>query len=122
MSSGPPVPMMTGSSGGSVLGGIFGGTGRGQEALMTTMGGVGTLFAIVDALANGTAGQDWHLYQKPARPAANSARTEIFSHAALDLWNAPNDFYTRQELVESGQQHQELVGETWLLVRWSGND
>jgi len=117
---GPPVPLTgtTYGAAGSVLSTMFGGTGHSQEQLMGAMGAVGTLFAIVDALSVGTAGQDWHLFRKAARP--DGERTEVYSHAALDLWNAPNPFYTRQELVESGQQHQELVGETWLVVRWSG--
>jgi HK97 family phage portal protein len=38
----------------------------------------------------------------------------------LDLWNAPNPFYTRLELVETVQQHIDLAGVGYLLVVRNG--
>ncbi|NIS37118.1 MAG: hypothetical protein GWN07_39840, partial [Actinobacteria bacterium] len=38
-------------------------------------------------------------------------RTEVIRHAALNVWNHPNPFMTRQDLVEAGQQHLDLTGE-----------
>ncbi len=86
---------------------------------MAAMGNVGTLFAIVTKLANSTSQVEWKLYRKAdgrGRVAGAESRKEVTSHAALDLWNKPNPFYTRQEFVETFQQHQELTGESWWLM------
>ena len=88
----------------------------GSEGHLRAMGGVGTLFAIVDRLATSTAAVDWHLY-RTARPGqAAEDRQEVTSHLALDIWRKPNNFFTRSLLVETGQQHFDLVGETWWVV------
>jgi HK97 family phage portal protein len=87
----------------------------GAEAQMRAMGTVGTLFAIVNRTSNATALVNWHLYRKAAS-GLKEDRVEVTSHAVLDLWNRPNPFFTRQELVESGQQHVDLVGEGWLVI------
>lgn len=85
---------------------------------MEAMGHVGTLFAIVDANAHGTSMVKWHLYRKPrnGQEVDPENRTEVTRHAVLDLLRKPNPFTTRQELIEAGQQHHELTGETILLV------
>jgi HK97 family phage portal protein len=82
---------------------------------MMAMGAVGTLFAITSRLANATSQVDWKLYRKAAsgRP---EDRVEVTRHLALQIWNKPNDFMTRQEFVESFQQHVDLTGEGWLVV------
>lgn len=82
---------------------------------LRTMESVGTLHAIVGRTSNATAQVEWKLWKKAAS-GLKEDRTEITSHAALDLWNRPNDFYTRQELVESVQQHLDLTGEGWLIA------
>lgn len=82
---------------------------------MRAMGQVGTLFAIVTKCAGGTAQVDWKLWRK-ARSGKTEDRTEVTNHLALQIWNRPNDFYTRQEFVESGQQHFELTGESWWVI------
>jgi HK97 family phage portal protein len=110
--AGSPVPFAARSTSG-----MFGLFDRGRSdtgAQLEAYGSNGTLFAIVDALANGTAQATWRLWHKARTPSVE--RTEVLSHAALDLLRKPNGFYTQQELVESGQQHQELTGETWLVV------
>lgn len=89
------------------------------EQQMTAMGDNGTLFSIVTKLANSTSQVDWKLYRKTdgrGRVAGSETRKEVTSHAALDVWNKPNTFYTRQEFVETFQQHQELTGESWWLI------
>ncbi|MDX2513848.1 phage portal protein [Streptomyces stelliscabiei] len=87
----------------------------GAEAQMRAMGTVGTLFAIVNRTSNATAQVEWKLYRKHAsgRP---EDRVEVTQHAALDLINKPNPFFTRQELIETVQQHIDLTGEGWLVV------
>ena len=82
---------------------------------MRAMGSVGTLFAIVHRTSNATAQVEWKLYRKAAS-GLKEDRTEVTTHAALDLWNKPNRFFTRQELVETVQQHIDLTGEGWLIV------
>lgn len=88
----------------------------GTEGQLRAMGSVGTLFAIVDRLATSTAAPDWHLYRTAKPGQAPEDRQEVTAHAALDLWNRPNRFYTRSLLIESGQQHFDLVGETWWVI------
>ncbi|MFE2382199.1 phage portal protein [Streptomyces misionensis] len=91
------------------------GTGRSAEAQMRAMTATGTLFAIVDRTSNATALVDWKLYRK-AKSGRDEDRTEVTSHAALDLWNRPNSFMPRQEFVESQQQHFDLTGEAWWVI------
>jgi len=82
---------------------------------MRAMGAVGTLFSIVNRTSTAVAKAEWKLYRK-AKTGKVEDRTEVTSHLALDIWNAPNPFYTRQELVESVQQHVDLTGEGWPVV------
>lgn len=86
-----------------------------RGAQLASMGHNGTLFAIVDATSQGTASAKWKLYRK-ARSGRDEDRVEVTSHAALDCLRKPNDFFTQQEMFESGQQHADLTGETWLVV------
>ena len=95
---------------------LFPGTDRNDAtAQLRAMGTVGTLFATVSILANATSQVEWKLWRK-AKSGRREDRTEVTSHAALDLWLKPNKFTTRQELVEAGQQHIDLTGESWLVV------
>ena len=87
----------------------------GAEAQMRAMGAVGTLFAIVNRTSNATALVNWRLYRK-APSGLPEDRIEVTQHAALDLWNTPNKFFTRQELVEAEQQHIDLTGEGWIVI------
>jgi HK97 family phage portal protein len=90
----------------------------GAEAQMRAMGTVGTLFSIVNRTSNATAQVNWRLYRKAAS-GLKEDRVEVTRHAALDVWNNPNPFMTRQELVEVGQQHIDLTGEGWLTVAYN---
>lgn len=85
------------------------------ESQMKAMSAVGTLFSCVDLTANAISQVNWHLYRK-SRSGLPEDRVEVTSHLALDLWNKPNDFMTRQEFVETSQQHFELTGEAWWIV------
>ena len=87
----------------------------GAEAQMRAMGSVGTLFSIVNRTSNATALVDWKLYRKAASGLPED-RVEVTQHAILDLWEKPNRFFTRQELVETVQQHIDLTGEGWLVI------
>lgn len=92
--------------------------GRASKTMqMETMGVSGTVFAIVDKTSTGVASATWHLYRK-ARSGKKEDRVEVTRHAALDLWNKPNQFMTQQEFVEIGQQHIDLTGESeWVVGR-----
>jgi len=107
-----PVPFASRTA--SYSGGLFG-SNRTAEGQMRAMSSVGTLFAIVDRTSNATALVDWKLYRK-AKSGKDEDRTEVTSHAALDLWNKPNAFMPRQEFVESFQQHFDLTGEAWWVI------
>lgn len=88
----------------------------GTEGQLRAMGSVGTLFAIVDRLATSTAAPNWRLYRTPRPGQAPEDRQEVTAHLALDILNKPNKFYTRSLFIETGQQHFDLVGETWWVV------
>jgi HK97 family phage portal protein len=88
----------------------------GTEGHLRAMGSVGTLFAIVDRLATSTAAVEWKLHRQGPPGQLPEERQEVTSHLALNIWNRPNDFYTRSLLVETGQQHFDLVGETWWVI------
>lgn len=92
---------------------IFGRNDPGRY--LETMTANATLFAIVDKCATSAAAIDWHLYRK-ANSGKEDERIEVTTHAALDLWNRPNSFFTQQEFVETVQQHYELTGEMWWVV------
>ncbi len=85
------------------------------EAQMRAMGSVGTLFAIVNRTSVSTSAVNWRLWRK-AKSGKVEDRVEVTTHAALAVLNRPNDFYTRQELVEAGQQHIDLTGEGYLVI------
>lgn len=107
-----PVPFASRAQ--SMAHGMFG-TRRDAVAQMQAMGSVGTLFAIVNRTSNATSQVDWKLWRK-AKSGKKEDRVEVTAHAALDLWNKPNAFYTRQEFVESFQQHVDLTGEGWWVI------
>lgn len=116
VSNASPVPLAPRYPNGLL--GFFGNRSADPEKALGAVAGNGTLFAIVDALADGTASASWELYAKPATKGGEPR--EIESHAALDLWNKPNPFYTPHSLVETCQQHYELVGEMAIVVLRAG--
>jgi HK97 family phage portal protein len=87
----------------------------------------GTVFSIVSLLQQAAATPRWHLYKKQPQDGrrryttgdqGSDQRTEVINHAALSLWNKPNDFHTGFEFREGSNQHLELTGETfWVLNR-----
>ena len=92
-----------------------------MEQQMRQMGAVGTLFSIVNRTSNATAQVDWKLWTKSAS-GDDEDRTEVTRHLALQIWEKPNPFFTRQLLVETSQQHVDLTGESyWLVSRLTKN-
>jgi HK97 family phage portal protein len=95
--------------------GIFARADQGRSKQLQAMTANGTLFAIVDKSATSVSSIEWGLYRK-ARSGKPEERVQVTTHPALELWQSPNDFMTRQELVEASQQYFELTGEIWWLV------
>jgi len=94
---------------------------RSMRSALDATAAVGTLYSIVNRCSTAVADTTWHLYRK-RRPGddPDAPRTEVTAHPALALLADPNPFHTTQELLEIGQQHQELTGETYLLVVRAG--
>lgn len=124
--TGPPVPLAPyGGRHGSMF--HLGGSRANRETFMRMYGQSGTVFSIVSLLAQAAASPAWHLYRKQpvdgrrryaAGDQGSDQRTEVVQHAALYLWNKPNDFMSGFEFREGAQQHQELTGETiWVVNR-----
>lgn len=90
-------------------------TRQGTARQVHAMGSIGTLFSIVDGLSENVAMTEWKLWRK-APSGKPEDRTEVTDHLALRVLNNPNPFMTRQELLESLQQHYELVGENWTVT------
>jgi len=117
-----PVPFV----GASRVSQLFGSGRADAGAQMRAFGEVGTLFGVVSRTANATGQVDWKLFRKSTdmrrRYGPNEdSRTEVTQHLALKVWNNPNDFYTRQVLVESGQQHVDLTGEGWCVFGYDNS-
>lgn len=86
----------------------------GMEAQMRAQGTSGVLYAIVDRIITSYSQVEWKLYRKAAS-GREEDRTDVTSHAAIDLWNNPNPFMTGPAFRETTQQHEELTGEQWWL-------
>lgn len=89
------------------------------QAQMRAMGSVGTVFAIVNKTSTGVAEIEWTLYRTRdgrGRIAGEEDRKPVERHAAIDLWDRPNPFYSRYDLVETVQQHIDLTGEGWIVI------
>lgn len=104
------------------------GTGRAsRETQMRAYGQSGTVYSIVSLLQSAPASPAWHLYKKQPQDGrrryttgdqGSDQRVEVIQHAALSLWNKPNDFHSGFEFREGSNQHEELTGETfWVLNR-----
>ena len=89
------------------------------SAALGSMEQAGIVYAITTKLATSVAAAEWRLYRK-ARSGRPEDRREVTDHPALFVLNRPNPFMTRQELFEIGQQHGELVGETWWIIARNG--
>lgn len=111
-----PVPLA--ARGG--MGGFLGLDRNNRAGQLETMGAVSTLFAVVSAIAEGTAKQEWCIER--VRPdnriygPSRETRAPLLKHPALDLWNTPNPFYSRHDLVETSTQHLKLTGEAYWVI------
>jgi HK97 family phage portal protein len=119
-----PIPF---ASKWNVNGGLYGSGLQDRFTQLNAAGGQGTLFGIIQLLSTGAhVTGDWSMYRKnrdgrvryTTSDRGSDERMEVLQHAALDLWDQPNDFMTGAEFREIGWQHMELVGEWyWVLNR-----
>jgi len=100
---------------------------RGGAASLRAMENVGTVFSIVNRTSEAAAAVEWKLYKKRTDGRRSYVhegmddRQEVTQHLALKVWNKPNPFMTRQEIVEVFTQHMCLAGEGWwVLSKMSG--
>lgn len=73
------------------------------------------VYPIVERLMSATADAEWELWAKAAS-GLEEDRTKVTSHAVIDLIERPNRFMTGTHLIEAGQQHEDLTGETNIIV------
>ncbi|MFD9398350.1 phage portal protein [Streptomyces sp. NPDC060011] len=105
-----PVPFAPPVRAGAYLGQNVRSTGQ-----LRSMEADGTLFAVVAKTSESLAGVNWRLFRKSSKPVADDQRVEVTQHQALKVWDRPNEFMSRQRLVETFMQHHLLTGEAWLL-------
>ncbi len=82
------------------------------------------VFSIVSRTSTATAKVEWHMHRDSRDPDAVCEHEGcdargvqlVAKHPALVVLNRPNEFFTRHALFEAGQQHMDLVGETWLVI------
>lgn len=112
-----PVPLA-----GKMRGGLFSAVGgapvAASQALQSTAA-VSTMFGIVNRMSTAVSQVEWQL-KMHAGTGNEEDDPVITSHLALDVWAKPNDFMTRQEFMEQGQQHVDLVGEGWTVFGYTG--
>jgi HK97 family phage portal protein len=88
---------------------------------LQAFGQVSTLYAIVSRIGESVSQVDWRLYRRVSDARrrygpAQQTETEVVSHAAVDLWQRPNAWMTRQEFVETTQKSLDLTGEGWWVI------
>ena len=118
-----PVPQAP-KTGGREVFNVLSGRGASTESKMKRgmeqYGEVSTAFGIISRLAEETAQQTWHLYRKQTDGRRvyreTETRTEVFRHAALDLWQNPNPLMDTMEFVETITQHYDTAGEWWAVA------
>lgn len=106
-----PVPLVATNR--SMLGGYR--TSTEMLAYMDTYGTDSVVHPIVSRLAESVGASEWKLWNK-SKTGDDVDRVEVTAHAAIDRLNHPNDFQTRSQLMEAGQQHFELTGETNIVL------
>lgn len=99
---------------------FFKSLGHGDRmAQLESMDATAALFAITSSLAGDLSRVEWKLFRKSTDNRrvfsyeGVDSRQEVITHQALNVWNKPNPFMTRQEFVETVALHFELTGEQW---------
>lgn len=117
----PPVPLAPTHGVTMPLG--MGGPGDDIEQL-SLMAANGTTYSVIDLLSRDTASytNSWHLYRvdtttSRGRIAQPDPSREVQTHAALDLWFQPNDWFDNNLFIWATQQHIEATGKAfWVMT------
>jgi HK97 family phage portal protein len=91
------------------------GGGQGKARELAAYEAVSTLYGVVSTLAQSTGMLSWNLYRKAASGDPADRRI-VTTHPALTVLREPSRFYTTGLLFESGQQHVDLAGVSYILV------
>jgi len=124
----PPVPMS--ETGIWTLPASRAHAGGADEAFLRAYGANGTTFSNCLLLAEATAGPAWVLFRdQPAdgrvryttSDEGSDQRVQVVKHAALNLLNNPNPFWSRERLFEISQLYQDLCGKChWVITKKMG--
>lgn len=99
---------------------------------LEAMGVSATLFSVVTRTSTAVSRVAWHMHDTGDGPRRRAKPDDVCDvcectgvlhvqkHPALVVIDKPNDFYTRAEMMKSGQQHYDLTGETWIGVNYLG--
>jgi len=103
----------------NTTGGLLTGMPVVVQPLLSAMSSTGTVFAIVNGLAESTAMAEWGFYRKaPSGRKEDRVPVPPGQHPAWDMWLTPNKHMTQMEFTHAAMQHMELVGETDWLIRY----
>ena len=124
---GPRVPYSQAPGGSGFIRGYY---AANKEALLRLPEFSGDTFSLMSLVSSSTAKVTWHLFRKAnldgrrrytTSQRGDDQRVEVTRHAALDLWNVPNPFFTQRAFIEGQQQHLELTGEGYWVFMTAGN-
>lgn len=94
------------------------------EQQMEMFGRSGTLFSVVTLNASSFSTVQWRLFRTAdgrGRISGPDPRKEVQKHAALDMWNRPNQWMSGQFFREAYQQHLELTGQAFWVISYVGS-
>lgn len=77
---------------------------------------VSTLHAIVNRIMTATAGVEWNLYRLPRSLDPEGRKLVTGAHPIKSLLMQPNPFQTRMTFTQAQQQHEDLAGESDIVV------
>lgn len=84
---------------------------------MDSLSYVSTLWAAVDVRRKAVAKTPWALYR---RNSTGKNRQEVQRHPALVVWNQPNPFESRKQLIKNIKQHLDLTGKAFIFNAYGG--
>ncbi len=82
---------------------------------MSAYGSDPIIYPMVRRLAEATGAPRWTLWEKAAS-GLEEDRKPVIKHPVLDLLARPNRFMTLTQLIEAGQQYEDLTGEINVVV------
>jgi len=115
----PPVPVVGSRSRGTALQMLMGHGGSDTQRQVDGFGKSSPLYTAAAANSEAIGGLTWRLFQTHTgrgRISGPDPRKEVPDHAALRLWEKPNDFMHQQFFVEYSQLLVELTGLVYLVV------